>query len=95
MKVSRFLNLSIIYVLNYFKYFGTRCFENWTREILNLLGLHVVNCFKYSQLCILGQMSQKNQAKKILNYVKITRYSERFPKYIKWQNISIISNYIN
>ena len=40
--------------------------------------MYVLNCFKYFQIYILGQMPQKN--------VKMTKYSQRFSNYIRCQN---------
>ena len=47
---------------------------------------YVLNCFKYFQTYFLGHLSQKNQTRKKLNYVKMTRYLQIFLNYIKFQN---------
>ena len=37
-------------------------------------------------------MSQKKSDKKKLNYGQMTRYSQRFFNYVKWQNVPIPSS---
>ena len=50
------------------------------------------NSFKYS---FGANASRKIRQEKNLNYVKMTRYSQRFLNYIKWQNVPILSNCIH
>ena len=47
--------------------------------------------FKYCQIYIWGQLCQRKsgESRENLNYVKMTRYSERFSKYINYQNDKI------
>ena len=102
LKCSNIVNIS--YSQRELKRFSLEIFVIYRILAQKLItSLSVLNCFKYFQIHILGQMSQKIRQEKNLNYAKLTWYSQRFQmtkwldilKDFKWQNVPILPNCIH